>query len=76
MGIESHLEHLQQVYQCKKVQHPTHHQRHRKVHKLLGEQLVGAGVPWEGTHFRGLHRAVCRFHIVLLVGGVETPLLA
>jgi predicted aspartyl protease len=71
MEIESHLEQLQQVFQWQRVQHPTHHQRHRKVHDLLREQQVGAGAPGEGTHFRGLHREAPRFHPVLLVGGVE-----
>jgi hypothetical protein len=57
MGIEPHLEQLQQVFQWQQVQHPTHHPRCKQVHDLLGEQLVGAGAPGEGTHFRGLHRA-------------------
>jgi hypothetical protein len=63
-----------QVFQWQRVQHPIHHQRRRQVHDLLREQLVGAGVPGEGTHFRDRHRAVCRFHLMLHVGDVEDPI--
>jgi hypothetical protein len=34
-------------------------------------QLVGAGVPGEGTHFRDSHRTVRRFNPVLPIGDVE-----
>jgi hypothetical protein len=56
------------------VQHLVHHQQLRQVNDHLREQLVGAGVLGEGTHFRDSHIIVHRFNIVLLVGGAEDPI--
>ena len=46
----------------------VHHQRHRHVHDHHREQLVGVGVPGEGTHFKDRHIIVHRFNLVLPVG--------
>jgi hypothetical protein len=56
------------------VQHLVHHQRRRQFHCHLREQLVGAGVQGEGTHFRDNHITVRRFNIMLPVGGAEDPI--
>jgi hypothetical protein len=53
------------------VQHLVHRQRRRQVHDHLREQLVGAGVPGEGTRFKDSRRTVRRFNPVLPVGDVE-----
>jgi hypothetical protein len=74
MVIESHQEQSSQVFQWQRVQHLVHHQRHRQVHDHLKEQLVEAGVPGEGTHFRDSHRTMRRFNLVLPVGDVEDPI--
>ena len=46
----------------------------RRGRKHFREQLVGAGVPREGTHFRDSHIIVHRFNLVLPVGGAEDPI--
>ena len=74
MVIESHQGQLPQVFQWQRVQHPIHHQRRKQFHDLLREQLVGAGVPGEGTHFKDSHITVRGFNLVLPVGGVEDPI--
>jgi hypothetical protein len=74
MAIKSHLEKLLQVFQWQRVQYPTHCQQRRQVHDLLREQQVGVGALREGTHLRDRHKVVRRFHLVLLVGGVEDPI--
>jgi hypothetical protein len=56
------------------VQHPVHHQSHRQVHNHRREQLVGADVPGEGTHFRDSRRIMHKFNLVLPVGGEEDPI--
>jgi hypothetical protein len=56
------------------VQHLIHCQRCRQVHDHIREQLVGAGVLGEGTHFKDRHIIVHRFNLVLLVGGAEDPI--
>jgi hypothetical protein len=71
MVIESHQEQSPQVFQWQRVQHLVHHQRHRQVQDHLKEQLVEAGVPGEGTHFRDNHRTMRMFNLVLPVGDVE-----
>jgi hypothetical protein len=55
------------------VQHLVHRQQCRQVHDHLKEQLVGAEVPGEGTHFKERHVTMHRFHLVLPVGGVGGP---
>jgi hypothetical protein len=55
--------------------HPLiHRQQSRQVHDHLREQLVGAGVLGEGTHFRGSHIMMHRFNLVLPIGGTEDPI--
>ena len=56
------------------MQHLIHCQEHRQVHNHLREQLVGAGVPGEGTHFRDNRIIVHSFNLVLPVGDVEDPI--
>ena len=53
------------------MQHLAHRQWCKQVHDHLKEQLVGAGVPGEGTHFRDSHIIVHMFILMLPVGGVE-----
>jgi hypothetical protein len=56
------------------VQHIVHRQRRRQVHDHLREQLVGVGVPGEGTHFIDNHIIVHMFNLMLPVGGAEDPI--
>jgi hypothetical protein len=56
------------------VKHLDHRQRCRQVHDHLREQLVGVGVPGEGTHFKDRHITMHRFNLVLPVGGAGDPI--
>ena len=56
------------------MQHIVHHQQRRQVQDHLREQLVGVGVPGEGTHLRDSHITMCRFNPMLPVGDVEDPI--
>jgi hypothetical protein len=51
-----------------------HRQRCRQAHDNRKEQLVGAGVPGGGTHFKDRHITVHRFHLILPVGGARDPI--
>ena len=44
------------------------------MHDHLKGQLVGEGVPGEGTHFKDSHKTVCRFNPMLPIGDAEDPI--